>query len=105
MTFGLSLCEVSYPSEAGTGGYTWVAPRRRCCYYGSAINDMLDQVSQIDCPSLFHYGAHDPFIPEEKISRVEDSERAAAGRVLSVRGGARLQQRGCPFHVQRFGRR
>ena len=26
------------------------------CYYGSAINDMIDQVSSLDCPTVFHYG-------------------------------------------------
>ena len=40
-------------------------------YYGSAINDMLDQVGQLECPAMFHYGNNDPFIPEEKIAEVE----------------------------------
>ena len=40
-------------------------------YYGSAINDMLDQADRLECQSLFHYGAKDPFIPEEKIAEVE----------------------------------
>lgn len=46
-------------------------------YYGSAINDMLDQVAHLDCPTMFHYGNNDPFIPEEKIAEVE---QAVAGR-------------------------
>src|SRR5688500_7015481 len=46
-------------------------------YYGSAINDMLDQVDQLDCPAMFHYGNNDPFIPEEKIAEVE---AAVAGK-------------------------
>jgi carboxymethylenebutenolidase len=46
-------------------------------YYGSAINDMLDQVSELDCPTMFHYGNNDPFIPEEKIAEVE---QAVAGK-------------------------
>ena len=37
----------------------------------SAINDMLDQADRLECQSLFHYGAKDPFIPEEKIAEVE----------------------------------
>ncbi|HEX4904289.1 MAG TPA: dienelactone hydrolase family protein, partial [Acidimicrobiales bacterium] len=28
-------------------------------YYGSAINDMLDQVGELDCPTMFHYGNND----------------------------------------------
>ena len=47
------------------------------CYYGSAINDMLDQVSRLDCPALFHYGERDPYIPSEKIAEVE---AAVSGR-------------------------
>ena len=41
------------------------------CYYGSAINGMLDQVSRLECPALFHYGEHDPYIPPENIAEVE----------------------------------
>ncbi len=47
------------------------------CYYGSAINGMIDQVSSLDCPTAFHYGSNDPFIPTENIAAVQD---AVAGR-------------------------
>jgi carboxymethylenebutenolidase len=47
------------------------------CYYGSAINGMIDQASSLDCPSVFHYGANDPFISTEDIAAVED---AVSGR-------------------------
>ena len=46
-------------------------------YYGSAINDLLGNVDQLDCPTMFHYGAEDPFIATEKIDEVE---AAVAGR-------------------------
>jgi carboxymethylenebutenolidase len=46
-------------------------------YYGSAINDMLGQADELDCPTMFHYGNNDPFIPEEKIAEVE---AAVAGK-------------------------
>ena len=46
-------------------------------YYGSAINDLLGQVDELECPTMFHYGNNDPFIPEEKIAEVE---RAVAGK-------------------------
>jgi len=42
-------------------------------YYGSAINDLLDQVDELTCPTMFHYGNNDPFIPEEKIAEVESA--------------------------------
>jgi carboxymethylenebutenolidase len=47
------------------------------CFYGSAINDQLDQVDRLECPAQFHYGDDDPFIPEEKIAEVE---AAVSGR-------------------------
>jgi carboxymethylenebutenolidase len=47
------------------------------CYYGSAINDMIDEVSQLDCPTAFHYGNNDPYISTESIASVED---AVSGR-------------------------
>jgi carboxymethylenebutenolidase len=47
------------------------------CYYGSRINDMLGDVDRLECPTMFHYGAHDPYIPADKIDAVE---RAVAGR-------------------------
>ena len=47
------------------------------CYYGSAINDMLGQVDDLECPTMFHYGESDAFIPEEKIAEVES---AVAGK-------------------------
>ncbi len=43
------------------------------CYYGSAINDMIDQVSSLDCPATFHYGDDDPFIPADNIAAVEEA--------------------------------
>jgi carboxymethylenebutenolidase len=46
-------------------------------YYGSPVNDMLDQAGNLDCPTMFHYGNNDPFIPEDKIA---DVEAAVAGR-------------------------
>lgn len=47
------------------------------CYYGSAINGMLGEVSRLECPALFHYGKNDPYIPPENIAEVE---AAVSGR-------------------------
>jgi carboxymethylenebutenolidase len=52
-------------------------PDAAVSYYGSGNNDLLGLLDQVPCPVLFHYGAHDPFIPEEKIAEVE---QAIAGR-------------------------
>jgi carboxymethylenebutenolidase len=52
-------------------------PDAAVCYYGSAINDMLGQVGSLDCPTLFHNGDNDSYIPAEKIAEVE---AAVSGR-------------------------
>lgn len=54
-------------------------PDAAVCYYGSAINDMLSQVDHLDCPTLFHYGERDAYIPSEKISEVEMAVRDRPG--------------------------
>lgn len=46
-------------------------------YYGSGNNELLGLLDDVPCPLLFHYGAEDPFIPEDKIAEVE---QAIAGR-------------------------
>ena len=48
-------------------------PEAVVCYYGSAINGMLDQADRIDAPVLFHYGSRDPYIPEDNIAEVEQA--------------------------------
>jgi carboxymethylenebutenolidase len=42
------------------------------CYYGSAISGALDQADLITCPTLFHFGGSDPFIPRGDIDRVKE---------------------------------
>jgi carboxymethylenebutenolidase len=49
------------------------------CYYGSAINGMLDQVGGLACPSLFHYGSLDAFITPEQINEVEAAVQGRPG--------------------------
>ncbi len=46
-------------------------------YYGSPVNDLLPHADALTCPTMFHYGNNDPFIPEDKIQEVE---AAMAGR-------------------------
>jgi len=40
-------------------------------YYGSGIHDMLGSADNLRCPTLFHYGDRDPFIPAEQIALVD----------------------------------
>jgi carboxymethylenebutenolidase len=57
-------------------------------YYGSAVNDMLDQLPSLGCPTMFHYGNDDPFIPEEKIAEVEQAVAGMPGVVFHRYEGA-----------------
>ncbi len=53
-------------------------------YYGSGVPSMLDQITHVTCPTLFHFGNADPYIPNEG---VEALNAAIAGRpdfVLNV---------------------
>ncbi|MEY2582298.1 MAG: carboxymethylenebutenolidase [Ilumatobacteraceae bacterium] len=52
-----------------------------CCvsYYGSGVPSMLGQIDQVTCPTLFHFGNNDPFIPNEGVDQVG---AAMAGRPL-----------------------
>jgi carboxymethylenebutenolidase len=61
-------------------------------YYGSGNNELLGLLDSVDCPIMFHYGAEDPFIPEEQIAEVEQAiqgrdhmelHRYAAGHAFS----------------------
>jgi carboxymethylenebutenolidase len=45
-------------------------PALAVCYYGSGIDQRLDQASRISCPVLFHYGREDPYIPLDAAERV-----------------------------------
>ncbi len=54
-------------------------PDAAVCYYGSAINDMLAEVDNLCCPTMFHYGANDPFISVEKIAAVEQAVTGLPG--------------------------
>ena len=42
-------------------------------YYGSPVNGMLGDVDRLECPTMFHYGNDDPFIPEVQIAEVEQA--------------------------------
>jgi carboxymethylenebutenolidase len=46
-------------------------------YYGSPVNGMLGQVDSLECPTLFHYGSKDAFLPKDLIDEVE---AAVAGK-------------------------
>ncbi len=45
-------------------------------FYGSAVPDNLDALSQIHCPLQFHFGGSDPYIPRDQVARVEEAAAA-----------------------------
>ena len=54
-----------------------VAPDCVVSYYGSLVPDAIEDLEDIACPVLFHFGGADPFIPRRKVALVEE---AAASR-------------------------
>ncbi|MGI5125555.1 dienelactone hydrolase family protein [Pseudonocardia sp. CA-107938] len=66
-------------------------PDAMVSYYGSAIGQLLDRASSIECPMLFHYGDEDPYIPADQVAAVEAAmadkdarfEHYAAGHAFS----------------------
>lgn len=54
-----------------------------CCvsYYGSGVPSMIGMIEQVTCPTLFHFGNADAYIPNEG---VEQLSAAIAGRDLFI---------------------
>lgn len=53
------------------------APDACVSYYGSGVAARLDEAARITCPTLFHFGGSDPYVP---IADVEAVAAAFAGR-------------------------
>jgi carboxymethylenebutenolidase len=64
---GLAFAAATMSRVEGRG------PDAAVCYYGSPVNDLLEHVEHLECPTLFHYGNNDAFIAEEKIAEVEQA--------------------------------
>ena len=41
-------------------------------YYGSGVPEALDQAESIDCPSLYHFGGDDSYIPRERVEAARE---------------------------------
>ena len=57
-----------------------------CCvsYYGSGVPSMLGMIDQVSCPTLFHFGNEDPFIPNEGVDQVGEAIAGRPGFELNV---------------------
>jgi carboxymethylenebutenolidase len=57
-----------------------------CCvsYYGSGVPSMLGMIDRINCPTLFHFGNADSFIPGEAIDTIGAALAGRDGFVINV---------------------
>lgn len=57
-----------------------------CCvsYYGSGVPDMLGMLDQVTCPTLFHFGNADAYIPNEGVDAVSAAIAGRQGFFLNV---------------------
>jgi carboxymethylenebutenolidase len=53
-------------------------------YYGSGVADMLGMIDQVHCPTLFHFGNDDAYIPGDAIDRVGAAIAGHEGLVINV---------------------
>ncbi len=56
-------------------------------YYGSGVPGMLGGIDSVTCPTLFHFGNDDPYIPADGIEAVNAAIAGRAGFVLNVENG------------------
>ena len=53
-------------------------------YYGSGVPDMIDRLGQVSCPTLFHFGNSDNYIPGEGVDRLAEAIGDRDDVVLNV---------------------
>ena len=53
-------------------------------YYGSGVPDMLGLIHQVSCPTLFHFGSEDAFIPNAGVDAIGAAIAGREGFVLNV---------------------
>lgn len=53
-------------------------------YYGSGVASMLDGIDAVSCPTLFHFGNADAYIPNDDVEAVNTAIDGRSGFVLNV---------------------
>jgi len=53
-------------------------------YYGSGVPDMLESLDAATCPTLFHFGRDDAFIPAEGVERLNSAITGKTNFTLNV---------------------
>lgn len=62
------------------------AAQPSCCvsYYGSGVPAMMDLLESVSCPTLFHFGNNDAFIPNEGVEAIGAAIAGHDGFILNV---------------------
>lgn len=57
-----------------------------CCvsYYGSGVPSMIGMLDQVTCPTLFHFGDADAYIPNSGVEDLVEAIRGREGFVVNV---------------------
>lgn len=63
-------------------------PSAAVSYYGSNVPSMLDEIDQIRCPVLLHFGDNDAFLPLEGVREVQTAVANRADIEVHVHAGA-----------------
>ncbi len=53
-------------------------------YYGSGVAAMLGMIDAVTCPTLFHFGNDDPYIPADDIEAINEAIDGRSNFVLNV---------------------
>src|SRR5690606_17431732 len=53
-------------------------------YYGSGVAQMLDQIDNVTCPTLLHFGNADAYIPNEDVEAINAAIAGRPNFVLNV---------------------
>lgn len=59
-------------------------PSACVAYYGSGVPDMMRSIDAVRCPTLFHFGDDDPYIPNEGVDRICAAIAGRKGFVVNV---------------------
>jgi carboxymethylenebutenolidase len=57
-------------------------------YYGSGIAGRLGEAEELLCPTIFHFGGNDPFIPNEEVAAIQAALGDRDGVTVHVHEGA-----------------
>lgn len=57
-------------------------------YYGSGIAGRLTEADGLACPTIFHFGGNDPYIPAEEVDAIRSALGGRTGVELHVHDGA-----------------